>query len=261
MISVDFRINKRILKAGFYLVLGCSCSLASFGQVVDPPFDGMAEQGFNPSQMNKPNDGRMGDRPQVEPMGEERYRIGSIRVDKTRRRISVPGVMLPFDDNKPIEFLASMKQGHKSYESVLSLDANAYEFNLACILIGLDAERSILPKFHFDAEPIIGDPVSIRVSWQEGAATYEYDVVELLKLGKEKPEKPSQWSYTGSAFIDGGRYLAQMDGVLIGLIHDPASIIEHREGLGIGNWGSLTVDARLAPASNQPLVLEIRHLE
>jgi hypothetical protein len=61
--------------------------------------------------------------------------------------------------------------------------------------------------------------------------------------------------------MDGDRYMAQMDGVLIGLIHDPASIIEHREGIGIGDWGSIAIDAEAAPAGGQEIVLQIQAVD
>lgn len=214
-----------------------------------------------PDEVGEPNDGIMKEKPKIEDMGQQIYRIGSIKVDKAKRLIMAPGKMLPYEDGKAIEFLATMKQGYKAYESVLSLDANAFEFNLACILIGLDSSQSVSPEFHFDPQPVKGDSVSIKVSWRNNGKPVEYDAAELLKVGEKKPGKPSRWSYTGSMFIEGGRYLAQMDGVLIGLIHDPASIIEHREGLGLGNWGLLTIDHELAPKGGQEVTLTIQKLD
>jgi len=208
-----------------------------------------------------PNDGRVKEKPRIEDLGKGRYRIGAIKIDKAKRLITMPGVMLPYGEGKAIEFMATMKQGYKSYESVLSLEVNAFEFNLACILIGLDSKRSVPSEFHFDPKPVEGDPVSIKVAWKKNGKLVEYDVIDLLKAGKVKSEKPSVWSYTGSMFVEGDRYLAQMDGVLIGLIHDPASIIEHKKGVGIGNWGMLTVDSDVAPKSGQALVIKIQRMD
>ena len=213
------------------------------------------------TEYNEPNDGTMKQPPTVEKMGKEIFRVGAITVDKSKRQITVPGKMLPYEENKAIEFVATMRQGYKAYESVLMLDANAFEFNLACILIGLDAKNSIAAKFHFDPEPVEGDKVSIRVGWQGKSHWIEQDVVNLLKVAEKKPASPSVWSYTGSMFLEGDRYLAQMDGVLIGLIHDPASIIEHREGIAIGNWGDIAIDSKMAPSSGQDIILKIQSLK
>jgi hypothetical protein len=213
------------------------------------------------AQVNEPNDGRMTQQPSVRELGNDRFSIGAITVDRSKRLITVPGSMIPYEEGKPIEFVATMRQGYKAYESVLTLDVTAFEFNLACILIGLDADKASNVEYHFDPNPITGDRVSIRVGWQRDGQWVEMDVAELVKVGAEKPATPSVWVYTGSRFVDGDRYLAQMDGVLIGLIHDPASIIEHREGIGIGDWGSIAIDAELAPAGGQEIVLQIQAVD
>jgi len=212
-------------------------------------------------ETGEPNDGRMTQEPSVQELGGEMFRVGAITVDRAKRVITVPGRMLPYEEGKAIEFFATMKQGFKAYESIVTLDANAFEFNLACILIGLDADKASEVSYHFDPEPVEGDRVSIRVGWQENDQWIERDAIELVKLGEEKPASPAAWVYTGSGFIEGDRYLAQMDGVLIGLIHDPASIIEHREGLGLGNWGSVVVDSELAPAGGQEIQLRVQGLD
>jgi hypothetical protein len=213
------------------------------------------------SEMGEQNDGTVKEKPKIEDLGNDQYRVGAIKIDKVKRLMTVPGVMLPYEEGKAIEFMAAMKRGYKSYESVLSLDVNAFEFNLACILIGLDSSKSVLPKFHFDPAPVKGDPVSITVSWEKNGKKVEHDVIDLLNTGETKPEKPSVWSYTGSMFVDGNRYLAQMDGVLIGLIHDPSSIIEHKKGVGVGGWGSVTVNPDVAPEAGQKVVVNIRGLD
>jgi len=210
---------------------------------------------------NEPNDGRMTGAPSVRKLGNERFGIGAITVDRSRRLVTVPGSMIPYEAGKPIEFVATMRQGYKAYESVLTLDATAFEFNLACILIGLDPDQASNVEYHFDPNPIDGDRVSIRVGWQQDQQWVEMDVAGLVKVGEQKPATPSVWVYTGSRFVDGDRYMAQMDGVLIGLIHDPASIIEHREGIGIGDWGSIAIDAEVAPAGGQPIVLQIQAID
>ena len=247
------------LKFLFTLSLSSFCLSAEVQPAVMPPSDISSL-----NETGEMNDGRMKQKPQIEKQGNEKYRIGSIKVDKAKRLITIPGKMLSYEDGKPIEFLATMKNGYKSYESVFMLDVNAFEFNLACILIGLDSSHAVPAKFHFDPEPVKGDPVSIRVNWESDGKKFEYDVVELLKFGENNTKKttvpslPSVWSYTGSMFIDGDRYLAQMDGVLIGLVHDPASVIEHRTGLGLNSYGNFAIDASKAPKSGQKISITIQ---
>ena len=217
-----------------------------------------AANSYLPDENTPPSDGRQKQKPRIEDLGNGRYRVGAITIDKKKRLITASGVMLPYGEGKAIEFFAATKQGYKSYESVVALNANAFEFNLACILIGLDAGKAAAPKFHFDPNPLNGSPVAISVSWQKGGKTVERDAAELLTIGDSKPKTPSQWSYTGSMFVGGDQYLAEMDGVLIGLIHDPSSIIEHRSGLGAGQWGAVMVDPAHAPESGQAITVRIK---
>jgi hypothetical protein len=44
-----------------------------------------------------------------------------------------------------------------------------------------------------------------------------------------------------------GRFVADATGTLIGFVHDPASIIEHRTGLGIGAYGSVQGNPEVLP--------------
>ena len=112
-------------------------------------------------------------RPKVEELGNQRYRIGSIKVDKARGSFTVPGAILR--DKPPLEFLAVMKAGSKAYERLVELDSSAIEFNLACILIGLDPEKGKAPRFHFDREPVEGDAVQIWVRWERDGKTERVD--------------------------------------------------------------------------------------
>lgn len=241
------------------LVLAVLLTFSANSHSVDiQPGAAVQKGNVNPSEIGEPDDGRVKQKPRIEDLGNSVYRIGSIKVDKAKRILTVPGVMLPYEKEKAIEFIASTNQGYKSYESVFALEANAFEFNLACILIGLDAKQAVLPKFHFDPEAVKGNVVSINVAWEVEGKSIDYDVAALLKVGDTKPAIPSVWIYTGSQFIEGDRYMAQMDGVLIGLSHDPASIIEHREGLGLGDWGGVTIDADLAPPAGREIIVKVK---
>jgi hypothetical protein len=163
--------------------------------------------------------------PEVTELGEGRYRIGRIEVDKTGGTFRVPGKVLR--DSPPLEFLAVTRNGAKGYEALLELDASAHEFNLACILIGLDPLHSTPSKKHFDPAPALGDPVEIAVAWNDGDK--EIAAEKLVRMG-DKTLAQGEWVYTASRFTPDGRYLPAIDGTAIGFVHDPASIIEHRSG-------------------------------
>jgi hypothetical protein len=63
--------------------------------------------------------------------------------------------------------------------------------------------------------------------------------------------------YTGSTFHD-GRYLAEVDGALIGFVHSPSPIIEQVGGAGVSRFGRIVMNPRLGLEPNTPVVLTVK---
>jgi hypothetical protein len=192
--------------------------------------------------------------PEVKDLGNQRYQVGQIEIDKAEKSFTVPGSVIR--QMPPVEFVAVTKGGHKAYESLLELNANAFEFNLACILIGLDAKKAKAPQFHFDKAPAEGDAVELSVAWTQAGKTTTVPAGEILAGPGDKAK--DEWVYTGSRFTPDGRYLAQQDGTLIGFVHDPSSIIEHRTGIGLNAFGSIQGKKEALPAVGTPIKLVVR---
>lgn len=191
--------------------------------------------------------------PKVEDLGHQRYRLGAIELDKRAGKFTVPATILRREP--PLEFLAIMKGGYKAYESLISVDATAVEFNLACILIGLDASLAKPSRYHFDPQPALGDPVEVRVALPVHGKTSWVDAARLIKLGDQTLAEHG-WRYTGSVVTPAGQYLAQNDGTLIGFVHDPATIIEHQTGI-LGKFGLVTANPDLVPAVGTRIMLSV----
>jgi len=191
---------------------------------------------------------------QPQPLGNGLFSIGSITLDRQRQRFSIPGGVLSVDG--PLEYIAVTRNGPKAYESLLRLDSNAYEFNTASILVGLDATRARNSRYHFDPRPLSGESVSITVSWQQQGETVSRSAAELLTLDGQ-PVSGDPWRYTGSGFTPNNDYLAAMDGTLIGFVHDPASIIGHLAGLGLGDYGAVRRNAALLPPPGSGVTLTV----
>ena len=51
--------------------------------------------------------------------------------------------------------------------------------------------------------------------------------------------------------------MANAGGTLISFIHDPYSIIDHRNGAGIGNYGLVTGNEDVLPPIGTPVLLTI----
>jgi hypothetical protein len=229
-----------IRAAGVVLAIGLTASL-----LAAQPSPGPIGQRPDPRATVPP--------PKVEELGHQRYRVGQIVVDKKAEQFTVPGTILRRDP--PLEFLAVRKGGYKSYESLIELDASAHEFNVACILIGLDASKAKPARSHFDPQPVEGDPVEIQVGWLvDGKMTWR-DAAELLRLG-DKTLEPHAWIYTGSIVLPNGAYLAHLDGTVIGFVHDPASIIEHRSGL-LGRYRDVAINTDVVPPVGTSITMRV----
>jgi hypothetical protein len=194
-------------------------------------------------------------KPQVLDLGDGRYRVGQVEVDSALQRFTVPGRVLRA--GPPIEFLAVARGGRRSYEAMIELDATAFEFNLACNLIGLDAERARgRPGFTYDPQPVDGDRVALELSWEDGGPTSRAPEALLTDGG---PQPVGEWVYTGSDFTNDGSFLAHVDGTLIGLVHDPSSVIEHESGLGMESGGSISTTSE-APPADTAVVLTVERV-
>lgn len=194
--------------------------------------------------------------PVIERVDGRVVRVGAIQVDQEGGRVSLDGVVNPAT---VLEYLATARDGFKSYESALELEASPEEFNLAMIFIGLDSEKAVPSRYKFDPELPQGDSVDIWVEWQptEGE-TRRVRAEELIYDESDASTMTTgPWVYTGSVFGEDGSYLATVNGVLLGFMHTPESIIDSPRPLG-SSYGShrLNPDLGLLPGMSLTVVIE-----
>jgi hypothetical protein len=193
--------------------------------------------------------------PAVVDLGRQRYRVGRVKVDQGRSVVAVRGRVLR--DAPPLEYIAVATKGIKDYESLLQLATSPWEFNVACLLIGLDAEGAKLPRYQFDTERIVGGtPVAVEVSWKADGRTHRVDAGDLVKVDQRTLER-GEWVYIGAIFLPDGSWSAGREGSLVGFVHDPAAIIEHRTGL-IGRFGDAGPNTAVAPPVGTHVTLRVR---
>jgi len=187
-------------------------------------------------------------------LGGERYEIGRILVEKRAHRITVPGHVQHLGE-APLEYLAVTTRGLKAYETLLELDATGSEFNLALILIGCDSALSSHPGFQFDRSLPFGQVTDITVRWNAGGTAKSATAEQALLSDEQRQQMPpSEWIYTGSITPPHQTIFgADAAGTLIGFVHDPNDVIEHRAGLGIGRYGSVRGNTALMPAIGTPV--------
>jgi hypothetical protein len=160
---------------------------------------------------------------EIKRIGPNLVQVGTIRVDTKARELRAPGRL---NQVTVLEFIANTPSGMKSYESAITVDATAATFNAALLLLGLDPARARVPTQHFDPIPASGDPVELSFEADvPGAKRMPVEALmwnEVLKT--TVPVGP--WVYTGSSFSQ-GQFLAEADGVLIGMVSSPAPLIEN----------------------------------
>ena len=198
--------------------------------------------------------------PPVEKLGPNLLRVGTIRVDTAAREITVAGTVNP--DVRTLEFIANARGGVKAYETAVTLDTDAITFNAALLLIGIDKSRSRnAPTRHFDPAVPAGDAVEITLDCPKREC--QRVPAERLMLDQETKTTASKgtWVYTGSSFLSDGRYLAEVDGALIGFVHDPASIIEYAAGAGLNRYGTIVFNSNLGLSAGTGITLTVKAIK
>jgi len=189
--------------------------------------------------------------PAVERLGKDLFRIGKTRVNTATREVTVAGTVNPVTT---LEFLANPPRGMKAYESALTLDVDGVTFNTALVLVGLERTHTrMLPNRQLD-----GDRVELWVELP-GSPPKRMRAERLIFDRATNAEAPeSTWVYTGSMFLENGRYLADSDGVLIGFVHTRSAVIDRPETLGVGRYGSVVLNPNIGLQPGMAISLTVK---
>ena len=104
--------------------------------------------------------------PKMVSLGGERYQVGAIVVDRKARRLTLPARVHVMD--KPLEYLLTTKGGMKEYETLLETDVTGTEFNVACILLGLERDPTLEPYMQFSQQRVAGPRVEVTITRKDG---------------------------------------------------------------------------------------------
>ncbi len=168
-------------------------------------------------------------KPVVKKIGENRYRLGEIEFDAKTREIFVP-VVVNKREGGPMEYILVHENG-KVHESVLITKASPLGLQVVLKLLKYqsgngDVFNFLLPEEDREAKSgksaDRGNLLEFYVRWAEDEAIQAVNSVILD--GKTKTPMPSGgWIYTGSE-IDGGNYMAELEGSIIAVYLDPLSM-------------------------------------
>jgi hypothetical protein len=191
----------------------------------------------------------------VERLSKDQLRLGKIRVNLATSEVRVPGQINPVT---VVEFFANKAGGVKAYESVLTLETDGVTFNTALLLIGMD-NSSPIPSDPAAVTPALISTRRLDISIETaGTPPQKFPADRLLfdrKTNKEVP--PSTWVYSGSTMVD-GRYLADVNGTLIGFMHGRDPVIERFDTVGVGRYGEIIVNPALGLTPGTGVVVVIK---
>jgi len=160
--------------------------------------------------------------PAIEPLGGDRYKIGSVTVDRPAREVRLPGAVALREGM--LEYFACAPSG-KLYESLLRVDVDPYNLQVALLLIGLQPVNNL--TYQGDAARPAGDPVTIEVSWRTQQGSVSHRAEDLLwQPSRKRAMEKTSWVFSGSQFVD-GVFAASGTKSVIALFNDPTAILNN----------------------------------
>ena len=165
---------------------------------------------------------------ELKSLGQERYQVGRIVIDKRARSFTVPGRVHVL--GKPLEYLATSPGGMKAYETLLELDATGSEFNLACILIGLERDPKQVRWQALRQADTPGRPAGrhLRCLGRRTASGARCRLRRRcsIRMPASSPNRSNGSTSARRHRRAEDRFAADVTGTLIGFKHDANSIIE-----------------------------------
>ena len=183
------------------------------------------------------------------------FGLGDIQISKAAGSISFP--VLVNMDRGMLEYLV-VRNGGKTHESLFRTPIDPTQLQMSLLLLGIEGTDQPLSR-QGDPDAPRGNPVEIKVSYLVNGRMVQLAPETWIARktgGVLGNTEPLQWMYTGST-ISNGRFLAQAEGSVIALYHDPAALIDNASPGGENDriW---FVDEATVPPVGTPVTLTIR---
>jgi hypothetical protein len=188
-----------------------------------------------PSQTNLVSKEFAQTNPPVREVGPGIFEIGKVRLDQSKRSITLPAVLDKAEGF--MEYFLVTTYG-KTHESILKTPAEPYHIHLAMLLLGANGPGN--PEFpgsptngvpgpiiHPAKDVIPGNKVAISVKWNAPAGPVEHSAEELIyKSDAHAIMERGLWVYNGSLMVN-NKFLAQVDGSIVSLVTDPVALVNY----------------------------------
>jgi len=194
--------------------------------------------------------------PQVESLGQGRFRLGVIEFDSTTRAIRFPCRVNLKED--VLEYVLVHAQG-KTHESLLTTEVSPLQLQMALKLLSYaQGKGDLLDAFLAPGEEAspqpAGESVEILIEWDNAPQRPVNGVIRDRTAAG--PLEPGPWICTGSEVID-GKFQAEVEGSIIALYRDPFAMFNspHPRTRDDENWFPI---GKELPEVDQPVILTIR---
>ena len=177
-------------------------------------------------------------------------RLGSVEVDAATRTVIATGRMNQVEG--PVELLAAGPAG-KLHESVLLLEARPLDLQTALLAVKLKSGPTMQDV---GMGPPEGDPIEVWVSWETNGVRRTVRGDSLLWNHRDLKPVVSDWTFTGSKFVD-GQYKALDDQNYIATYWDPWAIVNITDAIG-GDDDAIFVKRDAVPPEGTPVVVYLR---
>ena len=194
--------------------------------------------------------------PQVESLGEGRFRLGGIEFASGSRAIRIPCLV----NNKVdvLEYVLVHEQG-KVHESLLTTAVSPLQLQVVLKLLTYTQGRgelldAFLPPGSPPPAEAAGEAVELWIEWDQQHAHSAN--LSILDRTTNAPLEPGPWICTGSEVIE-GKFQAEVEGSIIALYRDPLAMFNspHPRMTDDENWVAMGKDL---PETGHPVTLVIR---
>jgi len=220
---------------------GYFCGIVGFLLLAGTPWAATSQTISVPQSSSMP-------RSEIEKIGEGRFRIGNILLDKTSPTLRLPAQV---NMQKGMIELVACSSGGKLHESVFLVHAEPYHMQLALLLLGLNHKGGV--RFQGDATQPEGDRVLVFVE-KDGQRRRVEDYV--WDVTRKAPMERTDWVFAGSKFIN-GEFGAQLTRTLITTYHDPYTILDNPLPTGADDE-VYEVNSRVTPPVGTTVTLVIQ---
>jgi hypothetical protein len=190
----------------------------------------------------------------LQPLGDGRFALGKVVLDKDRRQVSFPAVINQREGL--VEYVVVTTQG-KTHESVWRTDAEPKHIHLAMLLLGAKPASTNFQPTDYFFQPPPGASVNVDAVWHEDGKEVRRPMdAFVITTNTMRGLSTGPWTYNGS-YVQGGTFAAQRDGSIVALKVDASALINNPRP-GRDNENLYTVNATALPPAGVAVEIVIR---